>query len=82
MLRCAAPLVIAAYVQVHLIPQDLRALPAELFTQPLFSVHFSTFCEFIFIGLTIIFQTLLNKNFLAAVSSESAASNGGNGIFR
>jgi hypothetical protein len=25
------------------IPLDLRALPAELFTQPLFSVHFSTF---------------------------------------
>jgi hypothetical protein len=56
MLRCAAPLVIAAYVQVRLIPQDLRALPAELFTKPLFSAHFSTFCELIFIGLTIIFS--------------------------
>jgi hypothetical protein len=29
------------------LPHDLRALPAELFTQPLFSAHFLTFCEFI-----------------------------------
>jgi len=34
MLRCAASFVTAAYVKVRLIPQDLRALPAELFTQP------------------------------------------------
>jgi hypothetical protein len=43
MLRCAASFVIAAYVQVRLIPHDLRALPAKLFTQPSFSAHFSTF---------------------------------------
>jgi hypothetical protein len=40
MLRCAASFVIAAYVKVRLIPQALRALPAELFTQPSFSAHF------------------------------------------
>jgi hypothetical protein len=32
MLRCAASLVIAAYVKVRLIPRDLRALPPEHFT--------------------------------------------------
>jgi hypothetical protein len=32
MLRCAASFVIAAYAEVRLNPQDLRALPAELFT--------------------------------------------------
>jgi hypothetical protein len=47
MLRCAASFVVAAYVRVRLTPQDLRALPAELFTQPSFSVHFSTFYEFV-----------------------------------
>jgi hypothetical protein len=31
MLRCAAFFVIAACVNVRLIPQDLRALPAALF---------------------------------------------------
>jgi len=31
MLRCAASFVTAAYVEVRLVPQDLRALPAELF---------------------------------------------------
>jgi hypothetical protein len=51
MLRCAASFVIAAYVQVRLIPHDLRALPAKLFTQPSFSVHFSTFFMFIFFWL-------------------------------
>jgi hypothetical protein len=35
MLRCAASFVIAAYTKVRRIPHDLRALPAELFTQPL-----------------------------------------------
>jgi hypothetical protein len=34
MLHCAASFVIAAYARVRLIPQDLRALPAELFTKP------------------------------------------------
>jgi len=29
MLRCAASFVIAAYFYVHLIPHDLRALPAN-----------------------------------------------------
>jgi hypothetical protein len=33
--------------RVRLVPHDLRALPAELFTQPSFSAHFSTFCEFV-----------------------------------
>jgi hypothetical protein len=47
MLRCAASFVIAAYVKVRLIPHDLRALPAELFTQP----SFSAFYEFVFIRL-------------------------------
>jgi len=36
MLRCATSFVIAAYVRVRLIPQNLRALPAELFTKPSF----------------------------------------------
>jgi hypothetical protein len=47
MLRCAASFVVAVYVKVRLTPQDLRALPAELFTQPVFSAHFSTFYEFV-----------------------------------
>src|SRR5512137_2697510 len=34
MLRCAVSFVIAAYARVRLIPQDLRALPAELFRSP------------------------------------------------
>ena len=34
MLRCAASKLIAAYANVRLIPQDLRALPAELFKKP------------------------------------------------
>jgi len=34
MLRCAASFVTAAYTWVRLIPQDLRALPLELFTKP------------------------------------------------
>jgi hypothetical protein len=43
MLRYAASFVVAAYARVRLTPQDLRALPAELFTQPSFSAHFLTF---------------------------------------
>jgi len=35
MLRCAASFVIATYAEVRLIPQDLRALPLDLFTKPL-----------------------------------------------
>jgi len=31
MLRCASSFVVAAYAQVRLTPQDLRALPAGLF---------------------------------------------------
>jgi hypothetical protein len=50
MLRCAASFVIATYVHIRLIPQDLRALPAELFTQPSFLAYFSTFCELIIAG--------------------------------
>jgi hypothetical protein len=34
MLCCAASFVIAAYVTIRLIPHDLRASPAELFTKP------------------------------------------------
>jgi hypothetical protein len=51
MLRCAASFVTAAYDQVCLVPQDLRALPAELFTQPSFSAHFSTYYEFVKKGM-------------------------------
>jgi hypothetical protein len=47
MLRCAASFIIAAHLKVRCIPHDLRALPAELFTQPSVSAHFSTFCEFV-----------------------------------
>jgi hypothetical protein len=32
--RCASSFVIATYYEVHLIPQDLRALHLELFTVP------------------------------------------------
>jgi hypothetical protein len=39
MLRYAASLVIATYEKVGLIPQDLRALPLELFTKPHKSRH-------------------------------------------
>jgi hypothetical protein len=44
MLRYAASFVIAAYVQVRLIPHDLRALPAELFTRP---SRIQGFCHFL-----------------------------------
>jgi hypothetical protein len=43
MLRCTASFVTAVYAQVRLVPQDLRALPAELFTKPSFLAHFLTF---------------------------------------
>jgi hypothetical protein len=39
MLRCAASFVVAADSQVRLTPQDLRALPADLFTKPSISAH-------------------------------------------
>ena len=45
MLCCAASLVIAAYAEVRLIPRDLRALPAELFTKPSKFASFLTFYE-------------------------------------
>jgi len=45
MLRCASSFVIAAYAKVRLIPQDLRALPAELFTKPSKIKAFATFYE-------------------------------------
>jgi hypothetical protein len=48
MLRCAASFVVAVYAKVRLTPQNLRALPAELFTQPWNYDSFSTFYEFIF----------------------------------
>jgi hypothetical protein len=35
--------------KVRLIPQDLHALPAALFTKPSYLASFSAFCEFIFI---------------------------------
>jgi hypothetical protein len=35
--------------KVRLIPHDLRALPAELFTKPSYLASFSHFCEFIYI---------------------------------
>jgi hypothetical protein len=44
MLRCAASFVIAAYAEVRLIPQDLRALPAELFTK---QSHLQGVCHFL-----------------------------------
>jgi hypothetical protein len=47
MLRCAASFVIAAYAYVRFIPQDLRALPAELFTKPLNLASITAFYEFI-----------------------------------
>jgi hypothetical protein len=47
MLRCAAFFVTATYVQVRVVPQNLRALPAELFTKPSLPAHFSTFYEFV-----------------------------------
>jgi len=47
MLRCAASFVIAAYAKVRLIPQDLHALPAELFTKPSEFAIYSTFYAFI-----------------------------------
>jgi hypothetical protein len=34
------PFVNTAYAQVRLVPLDLRALPAELFTPPLFSAFY------------------------------------------
>jgi hypothetical protein len=43
MLRCAVSCVIAAYDKVRLIPQDLRALPQELFTKP---PHIDDFTDF------------------------------------
>jgi hypothetical protein len=51
-LRCILPRpspggrLIAAYAEVRLIPQDLRALPAELFTKPSVAI-FLTFYEFV-----------------------------------
>jgi hypothetical protein len=59
MLRCAASFVIAAYAEVRLILQDLRALPAELFTKPSKLVIFSTFYELIKFDDGIIESVLL-----------------------
>jgi hypothetical protein len=54
MLRCTVSFVIAAYVNVRRIPQDLRALPAELFTKSSNLDNYPTFCEFIISeGLTL-----------------------------
>jgi hypothetical protein len=50
MLRCAASFVTAAYVYIRLVPQDLRSLPAELFTMPSQIKHFSTIYEFVNVG--------------------------------
>jgi hypothetical protein len=41
MLRYASSFVTAAYKKVRLIPQDLRALPADFFTKP--STHHNSF---------------------------------------
>ena len=47
MLRCASSFVIAAYTKVRLIPQDLRALPADILrSRPIFAT-FKIFYEFI-----------------------------------
>ncbi|OHE24558.1 MAG: hypothetical protein A2X92_01780 [Syntrophus sp. GWC2_56_31] len=35
MLRCASPVVVAAYAKVRLTPPESRALPLELFAKPL-----------------------------------------------
>ena len=35
MLRCAASFVVATYAKVRLTPHDLRALPLNVFEQPL-----------------------------------------------
>jgi hypothetical protein len=43
MLRCASSFIVAAYIKVHLSPQALRALPAELFTKPSDLAWFSIF---------------------------------------
>ena len=43
MLRCTVSFVVAAYDQVRRTPHDLRALPAELFTQSSSSVYLLTF---------------------------------------
>ena len=43
MRRCAASFVTAAYAKVRLIPQDLRALPADLYTKPSITANVSTF---------------------------------------
>jgi hypothetical protein len=55
MLRCAASFVIVVYSKVHRIPQDLRALPAELFTKSA-SVQgfYETFIEQILYHKTIL----------------------------
>jgi hypothetical protein len=47
MLRYASSFVVAAYAGVRLTPQDLRALPAELFTKPSNLNNYITFCEII-----------------------------------
>jgi hypothetical protein len=47
MLRYAASPVIAAYIYIRLIPQDLRALPAERFTKPLQNKLFTTIYEIV-----------------------------------
>jgi hypothetical protein len=47
MLRCASSFVIAAYPTVRLIPQDSRALPADILrSRPIFST-FKTFYGFV-----------------------------------
>jgi hypothetical protein len=53
MLRCAAFFVTAEYIAVHLIPQNLRALPMALFTSPPFFDKF-------FLGLPSAFEEILN----------------------
>ncbi|MBA4397473.1 MAG: hypothetical protein C0394_08840 [Syntrophus sp. (in: bacteria)] len=47
MLRCATSIVIAAYVHVRLIPQDLRALPAAFLQSRPETGVFMTFYEFV-----------------------------------
>jgi hypothetical protein len=47
MLRCAASFVTAAYAKIRITPQDLRVLPAALFTKPSILAGFLNFCEFV-----------------------------------
>jgi hypothetical protein len=46
MLRCASPLVVAAYAKVRLTPQGSRALPADFLQSRPAVKAFATSCDF------------------------------------